>query len=443
MTHLDRYRSDWWAASLIAERTGNPRAVPRGVKRPTTTDEVAEILMRAAADRCPVVAWGAGSGVCGAAEPGSNALIIDMSAMSRVLAVDPESLVFTSQAGIMGPALEAELAQHGMTLGHVPQSFHFSTLGGWIATKGTGQFSTLYGGIEERLLAVEAVLADGSVVRSKASPRSSAGPDWWRMFMGAEGTLGIITDATLSAFPVTTLARWQCFEPASFDQGLDLLRRMMHAGIRPAVARLYDGSDAAVNFGGSFTSLLIIRFEGNFAEPQAAMLLELAGDIPVSDSAMGEHWWLHRFDAAEAYRTILSGDGPLGRHAVVDTMEVAAFWRELPSLYRVVRRALQDVGVMVLAHASHLYMSGGALYFTFLSGDCTSDEEAETLYHRAWDAGMRAALSVGATISHHHGIGLLKAPWMAEEAGTGMRVLRDLKTTFDPQMIMNPGKLGL
>ncbi|MEO7804189.1 MAG: FAD-binding oxidoreductase [Actinomycetota bacterium] len=443
MPGRERYRNDWWALSLMAERSGHPKPNPGDVVRPTSTQEVSEILSRAAADRRPVVAWGAGSGVVGAAEPGPDALLVDMGAMAKVLKVDEESLVFTAQAGIMGPALERKLGEHSLTLGHFPQSFHLSTLGGWISTKATGQMSTLYGGIEERLLAVEVVLPDGTVVKSKASPRSSTGPDWWRLFLGAEGTLGIVTEATLSAFRVTDGSVWLCFQPPSFNDGLDLVRRIMQAGVRPAVARLYDANDAGVNFQGSFTSLLILRFEGILVVHEVEAVLALAGDVAQVDPKLGEHWWAHRFDAAGTYRKLLAGDGALGRYAIVDTMEVAGFWSDLRQLYSSVKLALESTGVMVMAHASHPYITGSALYFTFLSGDSKTDKDAEQTYYRVWEVGMRAVLDAGGTISHHHGVGLLKSGWMAEELGTGLRVLREIKAALDPNMIMNPGKLGL
>ncbi|MGH2731821.1 MAG: FAD-binding oxidoreductase, partial [Actinomycetota bacterium] len=395
-----------------------------------------------------VVPRGGGSGVCGGAEAAAGMVVMDMTAMDRVVSVDRESLVITAEAGICGPRLEQALQREAMTLAHVPESFHLSTLGGWIATKATGQLSTRYGGIEERVLGLRAVLSDGAVVSSKPVPRCSAGPEWWRSFLGSEGTLGVVTQATLSAFPVPETASWECASFDSFGAGLEALRRIVQAEIRPEVTRLYDETDALVAFGslGLSGPVAILRFVGGHRS--VAQEVESAREILASCGARsigaqaGEHWWEHRFDGPGAYRSILEGKGVLGPFGVVDTMEVAAFWRGLGSLYEEVREALGAHCDAVLAHSSHLYRSGANLYFT-LGFSPASEEEAERRYLAAWEAGMRATLAAGATISHHHGVGLLKSAWMPEEAGSGMEVLRRLKAGLDPAGIMNPGKLGL
>lgn len=447
---LAQYRSDWWALSLLRKRRGDPAPLPKAAVRPRTIEEVAAVLRWASGRRVPVVAWGGGSGVCGAAEPGPEAIVLDLTAMNAVIEVDPRSLMVSAQAGIFGPALEEAIAAHGMTLGHVPQSFHLSTLGGWIGTKAIGQLSTRYGGIEERVLGLTAVLSDGTAISSKRVPRASTGPDWWRAFIGAEGTLGVVCEATLSAFAAPETTRWMGAAVASFSEGLDLLRRLVQAGLRPAVARLYDQADASLSFGAlglGSTPLIILRFEGAAALVEAEVLLAEkiaaeAGAQPIGPEA-GEHWWNHRFDAVAAYRRLLAGEGALGPLGVVDTMEVAAFWGGLEALYLRVRDALARHADVVLAHASHLYMSGANIYFTFLISSAADEEDAEARYRAVWKSGMEAALEAGGTISHHHGVGLLKSPWMADELGSGAAALRRLKEAFDPEGIMNPGKLGL
>jgi alkyldihydroxyacetonephosphate synthase len=440
--------SDWWALALLRRRRGLPPPEALGVVRPRTTEEVATVLRWASGRGVGVVPRGGGSGVCGGAQPEAGALVMDLTAMDRVVSVDPKSLVVTAEAGVSGPHLERALRDEGMTLAHVPESFHLSTLGGWIATKATGQLSTRYGGIEERILGLSAVLSDGTVVSSKPVPRSSAGPDWWRSFLGSEGTLGVVTEATLSAFPLPETASWEGASFGSFSAGLDALRRLVQAGIRPAVARLYDEMDAMVAFGslGLSGPVTILRFEGGHrmvaAEVESAREVLASCGARVLGSQAGEHWWERRFDGVGAYRTILEGKGVLGPFGVVDTMEVAALWRRLDSLYEGVQGALRSHCDAVLAHSSHLYGSGANLYFT-LGFSPASEEEAERRYLAAWEAAMRATLAAGGTISHHHGVGLLKAPWMPEESGSGMEALRRLKTALDPAGIMNPGKLGL
>lgn len=266
----------------------------------------------------PVVARGGGWGVCGAAQPTAESLVIDLSRMNRV-EVDPETMIVDAQAGVFGPQLDDALALYRLHLGHVPQSFHISTVGGWISTKAIGQLSMKYGGIEDRLVGLTAVLADGTVVSSKRVPRASAGPDWWRMFIGAEGTLGVVTDATLSAFPIPGHHEWSVWSFELMRHGLQFLRRVAQSQIKPSVARLYDPADAAVNFvalGIETGALAMLRFEGEppFVRAEADYAAEIAEDCGArrADEAAGPHWWEHRFDAVGTYRQILAGKGALG-----------------------------------------------------------------------------------------------------------------------------------
>jgi alkyldihydroxyacetonephosphate synthase len=445
---LTRYRTDWWALALLADRSGNPLPEPVAAVLPRTTDEVSEVVRTASVKGVALVPRGGGSGVCGAALTDEGAVIVDLTAMNEVVELDETSLIFTAEAGITGPKLEEALLETNMFLGHVPQSFHFSTLGGWIGTKAIGQLSTRYGGIEDRLRGLTAILGDGTVVSSRAAPRSSTGPDWWRVFVGSEGVLGIVTTATLEAFRPPEEVAWLGFSPASFSAGLDLFRRMMQTGLRPSVARLYDEADSAINFArlGISGAVVILRFEGEhrLVEAEVAVARDIfSPECADLGDAAGKHWWDHRFNAVDAYRRLLAGEGALGPHAVVDTMEVATFWSGLDRLYENVAGALAVQCDGVLAHASHLYLSGANIYFTFLISSASDDEDAERRYRAAWDAGMRATLEAGGTISHHHGIGLLKQPWLAEELGSGFEALRRLKSGLDPTGRMNPGKLGL
>ncbi|MGH2813416.1 MAG: FAD-binding oxidoreductase [Actinomycetota bacterium] len=443
------YRSDWWAVALLADRRDKPFPAPLAAVRPRSTEEVALVLEWARANGLIVVPRGGGSGVCGGAVPGEGSVVLDLTGMDRILDVDEQSGVVRAEAGVGGPRLEAALGEAGFTLGHVPQSFHLSTLGGWISTKATGQLSTRYGGIEDRLLGLTAVAADGTVLSSRASPRSAAGPDWWRLFLGAEGVLGVVTEATLEAWRIPETAHWISYRSSEFALGLETLRRLVQEGVRPAVARLYDPADTGVSFGrlGIGGTLLILRQEGprRVVDAEVALVRSIAEDEGLEDAgpAPGEHWWNHRFDAVETYRKLLAGEGALGKFGVVDTMEVAAFWSGLGRLYEKVGSALSEHVDGVLAHVSHLYSSGANIYFTFLISSASDEQHAESRYRKAWQSGMRATLEAGGTITHHHGVGLLKAPWLEPELGTGVEALRRIKEAFDPNGSLNPGKLGL
>lgn len=441
---LHLYAADWWALAMMRQRRGEPFASPVAAFLPTTVEEVAECVSWATASGYGVIARGGGSGVCGAVVPGEGTVVLDMTKMDQI-DIDPSSMVVRTGAGTYGPALEDALNAKGLTLGHVPQSFHLSTVGGWVATKATGQLSTRYGGIEDRLLGMTAVLADGDVVSNRPVPRSSAGPDWWRMFLGAEGTLGVVTEVVLSAFPVPPQSKWLEVKFGSFNAGLAFARELIVAGVRPAVARVYDTPDASVNFGalGVASPLGVFRFEGieELVSAEHDVALRLASDHEVVQIGAGDHWWEHRFKAADTYRQILSGEGAIGPLGVADTMEVAAFWPDLPGLYEEVVAAMGDQVDVLMAHASHLYMSGANIYFTFLIASAKDEHDAEQRYHDAWRAGADAVERRGATVSHHHGIGLQKAPWLTAEWGTGRKVNEAIKKALDPDGRMNPGKL--
>lgn len=429
------------------KRRGEAMPAPLGVVRPRDEDEVALVVRWAAAQGVSIIPRGGGSGVCGGAGSRHGAIVLDLTALDRIVEIDATSAVLTAQAGISGPVLESALTAEKLTLGHVPQSFHISTLGGWISTKAIGQLSTRYGGIEDRVLSLHVVLPDGSIIASKETPRASTGPDWWRLFIGAEGTLGIVTQATVSTFPIPPAVEWIEMLPKTFEMGLDLMREVIQSGVRPSVARLYDSTDASVNFGvlGLAQPLAIFRLEGPpiLVAAEATTIRKIASGTENFDAGAGPHWWEHRFQAAETYRKVLSGKGALGPLGVIDTMEVAARWTELPKVYAMVSQALQVESDAVLAHASHLYQSGANIYFTFLISSAADEKDAERRYMRAWEAGMQATIESGATISHHHGIGLLKVPWLGAELGSGMDALSRIKKALDPSNMMNPGVLGL
>jgi alkyldihydroxyacetonephosphate synthase len=446
---LDAHAHDWWALALLRRRRGDPLPLPAAVVRPASTAEVAAVLRWAAETRTPVVPVGGGSGVSGGAQAVPGALALDLRRMDRVLAVDEVSLTVRAQAGIGGPALEAALAEHGLTLGHFPQSFEISTLGGWIAARSAGQKSARYGRLEDLVRGLEAVLPGGRVVRFRAVPATAAGPDLWRLLVGSEGTLGVVTEATLAVRPAPAVVAHAAYAFEDFARGLEAVRRVARAELRPAVMRLYDEADVGIAFreasaelpGGA---LLVLRFEGDAladAEERAVReVLERAGGRDLGPG-LAERWWEHRNDAVATYREIMLG-GLLGPAAAVDTMEVAGLW-PADALYDRVRAALAAHADVVGCHASHPYPQGTCLYFTFVFLGSRDDRELEARYRAAWEEAARAALAAGGTITHHHGIGLLKAPWLAEELGEGMEVLRAVKWALDPAGIMNPGKLGL
>ncbi|HVL90260.1 MAG TPA: FAD-binding oxidoreductase [Actinomycetota bacterium] len=443
---LAAHARDWWPGALLRERSGEAPVRPAAVVRPSSAQEVASVLAWADRTRTPVVPFGGGSGVCGAAQAVEGALALDTRRLDSI-EIDDETLMVTAGAGVMGHALEDALSRRGLTAGHFPQSIDISTVGGWCATRGAGQKSGGYGRIDDMVLGLEVALPGGRLVRFASHPGTSAGPDLKRMFLGSEGTLGVITEVTLAAYPQPASVAHETFAFVSFGDGLRALRRLARDGVLPAVARLYDETDAGIAFredapGGS---VLIVRHEDSGAggASRRESVNAIAGDAGgrALGPGLSEAWWTRRNHAVETFGKIMH-EGLLGPTGAVDTMEIAGAW-PADALYAAVCAALSSHADVVACHASHVYPQGVCLYFTFVLLGSADDTITRRRYDAAWSAGMEAAIAGGATITHHHGVGLLRAPWIERELGEAMSVWRAVKAALDPNGIMNPGKAGL
>lgn len=430
---------DWWPQAMIWALEGKVAAMAAVVASPTTAEQVAEVLAVCDRARIPVTAAAGRSGVCGASVPVHGGVVLDLCGLSGVVDVDTTSLVLDVAPGTFGDHLEHELrTEHGLTLGHWPQSVALSTVGGWLACRSAGQLSTRYGKIEDMVLGLDVVLADGRAISTGGAPRAAVGPDLTQLFVGSEGTLGIITGARLRLHPAPTHERRAAYGFASFEDGLDVMRRIIQRGATPAVLRLYDATEADRTYHTGDRALLLVLDEGDAAVVDLTMELvaEVGADGHPEDVAHVGHWLEHRNDVA-ALEALIS------RGYVVDTMEVAGRWRDLPSIYEQTVSALQAVPgtVAASAHQSHSYPEGGCLYFTF-AGSVDGDDR-DRYYRAVWDAGTRAVLAAGGALSHHHGVGLNRNRFVADALGPAVEVLRAAKAALDPKGILNPGKLGL
>jgi len=443
---LAAHARDWWPLAMLRERRGDALERPAAVIRPSNVEDVAAVLRWANETKTPVIPFGAGSGVCGGAQATPGSVSLDLRRLDRVT-IDEQSLTVAAGVGIMGYALEAKLQEQGLTLGHYPQSIDISTLGGWLAERSCGQKSSRYGKIEDMVLGLEVVLADGRIFRTRQRPKSAAGPDLGRLFMGSGGTLGVITQATLACRRMAAHVEHGTYRFDSFAEGLEAAKRIAQAGLRPAVCRLLDPPDSFISFrekAPADSAVLVLRFEGDaLAEAEEKAIRDVVVSAGGEDlgPSMAADWWVGRNHAVETLQKVMF-ESMLGPTGLVDTVEVAGLW-PADDLYEKVRAALAAHADVVGCHASHVYPQGTCLYFTFFFGASPDDHVAETRYNAAWDAAMRATLEAGGTITHHHGVGLLRAPWLGEELGEGMEVLRSLKRTLDPNGILNPGKLGL
>jgi alkyldihydroxyacetonephosphate synthase len=288
------------------------------------------------------------------------------------------------------------------------------------------------------VVALDVVLADGTTVSTGGAPRAAAGPDLNQVFVGSEGTLGVITSARLRCHPAPAATRKAAYAFPSFVAGIDGLRTILRRGATPAVARLYDPIEADRSWSTGDQAVLLVLDEGDpvLVDATMAIVAESCATAAPMDDGLVDRWLGHRNDVSALEALTRKG-------FVVDTMEIAGPWSRLPGLYEAVLAALQGIDGMkaASAHQSHSYLDGGCLYFSF-AGRPPLDER-ESFYVRAWDAATAAVLAGGGALSHHHGVGLNRSRFMAQALGAGMEVLQSLKTALDPNGILNPGKLGL
>jgi alkyldihydroxyacetonephosphate synthase len=430
---------DWWPQAMIWALDGQLAAKAAAVVSPTAAEQVAAVLAVCNEARIPVTPAAGRSGVCGASVPVHGGVVLDLCGLTGIVDVDAASRLLDVATGTFGDHLEHTLrTDHGVTLGHWPQSVALSTVGGWLACRSAGQLSTRYGKIEDMVLGLDVVLADGRQITTGGAPRAAVGPDLNQLFVGSEGTLGVITGARLRLHPVPTHERRAAYGFASFDDGIDAMRRILQSGGTPAVLRLYDPAEADRTYKTGDRALLLVLDEGDLASVDGNLerVAEVCRDAHHEDVEHVAHWLEHRNDVA-ALEALIS------RGYVVDTMEVVGRWRDLPAIYAAATAALSGIAgtISASAHQSHSYTDGGCLYFTF-AGKVEPDDR-DRYYRDVWDAGTRAVLGAGGALSHHHGVGLNRSRFVAEALGPAFEVLVATKAALDPNGILNPGKLGL
>lgn len=440
---LAAHRRDSWVLSELFDLEGRPAPLPGAVVEARSTEHVSRTLALCRKAGAPVVPFGGGSGVCGAIVVPEGAVVLSTRRLDGLRALDAVSLTATFGAGTNGMEAERAVEKQGLTMGHWPQSIELSTVGGWVATRAAGQFSTAYGNIEDLLLDLEVVLPDGSVLRTRRTPRASAGPDLRQLFLGSEGTLGVITEVTLSLRPQPQARRGQAFSFENLESGIEPIRRLMHAGWRPPVVRLYDAAETSRLFPEicpEGRALLILLHEGptGAVDAQAAGVAAICGECggeEVEDSVVDT--WLETRNHVPSFRALLE------RGLILDTIEVASTWNRVAELYRNATESLRAVpGILIAsAHSSHSYQSGTNLYITFVARPEKPEDRAE-IYRECWRRTMEVALAVGAGISHHHGIGRVRRDVLSGEVGeTGVALLRAVKRALDPDGLLNPGAL--
>ncbi|MFO0627416.1 MAG: FAD-binding oxidoreductase [Polyangiales bacterium] len=476
----DAYAHDLWPRQLLATRGGaaRPRG-PRAVVWPRTDAHLAGLIALARREGLRLMPYGAGSGVVGAVQCDRATLAVDLKRMRALRRVDVREGHCEVDAGALGEHLEQQLRRRGATLGHFPSSIYCSTVGGWVVTRSAGQCSGRYGKIEDMVLGLDGVLADGSAFAvDGASPDA---PDHRALLVGSEGLFGFVTRARLRVWAAPTAWEGAAFTFASMRDAWEVIRALYQHGLRPAVTRLYDPFDTYVFMQGASSkhaeatpapaphafvsdamravlhhagglnallelatrtvytrALLIVVFEGDGGDEMREAVVRaraICAHAGGRDEGEGpwRRWLLRRH--AVSYRQ----PGMYERGAWVDTMEVAAPWSRLGALYDGVRSALSGGG-FVMAHMSHAYPDGCSIYFTFV-GASPSDHEALERYDATWREALRAAHRAGGTIAHHHGVGRAKAGAMGLEWGAGLRWIEALRGAADPDGVMVRGAL--
>ncbi len=451
---------------LIRMRAGDASSAPDAVLFPGSHGDVAAVLEICATEGVAVVPFGGGTSVVGGVEPlrGDFAAVVALD-LERIdeLTTDRTSLLGTFGAGLRGPRAEARLAARGLTLGHFPQSFEFASIGGYVATRSAGQASTGYGRLDKLVVGLRCATPSGEIV-VKRFPGTAAGPSLRELIVGSEGTLGVITEATLALRPMPEERRYEGWSFRSFDEGVEAFRTLEHEHAAPDIARLSDHEETrlalALAASGSITDrlgkaylkrrgheagcIVIVGYEGGPGDvaPRAregARRLRAAGGLSLG-TRPGESWLRGRY-GGPYLRDVL-----LDRGLMVETLETATTWTRLHELHGAVagaiRAALSARGTPALVgcHVSHVYPAGASLYFTWMAR--REDGSELDQWRAAKGAASDAIVTHGGTITHHHAVGRDHAPWMTAEVGElGVEALRAVKERLDPAGIMNPGKL--
>src|SRR5690349_520273 len=419
----------FWMPQMQLDRGVRP-PTPDVIVHPGSVAEVAEVLKAANAARSPVVPWGGGSGTQGGALPIHGGIMLDVKRLNRILEIDEQSLRVTAQAGANGGQLEWALNDRGLTLPHYPARANGATLGGYLAPRGSGTISTKYGKAEDLVMSIEVVLPTGAIVRTPAVPNHASGPDFMRLFLGSEGTFGVITEATMriARLPETRLFRAMLFKDVA--TGLEAGRRMMVDRLDPLVIRMYDPHSTAslvkrvlgYELEGAY---MIIGFDGwtEIATAQEKRALAICDELGARDLGRepGERWWNHRYDFYYP---------PLGFHlpAMYGTIETVSTFQGIERIYHAKKAAIEGTfgsqGVQYIGHFSHWFPWGASLYDRFLMKEAPADaQEAETLHNTIWDVAVTTSLKHGGMINEHHGVGLKLSRFMRAQYGSAWPLL--------------------
>ena len=442
---------------LLRMRHGDASDAPDAVVLPADHAQVLAVLTWAGEHRVAVVPFGGGTSVVGglaARRDGyAGVVALDLARLDRLVEVDAESGTAALEAGLLGPQAEALLSEHGLTLGHFPQSFEYASIGGFAATRSSGQASSGYGRFDAVVVGLRVATPLGTLDLGSA-PANAAGPDLRELVLGSEGAFGVITSVRVRVRPVPPVRVYETWRLDSFAAGTAALRDLAQSGLSPTVLRLSDENETAINLakpdevgagGDTGGCLMVTGYEGTADQVRARQAAVTARLEELGARCLGEEggaaWERGRFHGPYLRDSLLD----VG--VLVETLETATFWSNLPRLYDAVRTALTEAlsgpdgsgSPLVLCHVSHVYETGASLYFTVATAQQGDGLEQ---WAGAKAAASDAMLDAGATITHHHAVGRDHKPWLAREVGpVGVEILRAVKARLDPHGVLNPGIL--
>jgi alkyldihydroxyacetonephosphate synthase len=419
-----------------------------------STDEISKALKFCNNNEIPVIPRTGASSYEGLLSAiSTDTVVVDASAMNKILKIDIDNMMATCQCGVIIQTLENLLNKQGCTTGHCPQSQPAAQMGGLLSTRSIGQFSNLYGGIEDLVCGLEAVLPNGEIVRIRNVPRRAAGPDLRHLFIGSEGALAFITEATVKVFRYYPENFWKaCYVVPSFHEGVKAIREIITSGYRPSLVRLYDKSDFDYSFGSvelkEKEAVMFFLAEGPAGLAKATgeaidQIAKTAGAKYVGTGPV-DHWLDHRFDHFYLHKSEKRKQEYREKKAYYGVTEVSASWTEICALYDCIKKNLPqkiDDLILVGGHVSHCQQHGANVYFVYKFKVKSPETFAEE-HQAVIDAVCEEALKkeTGGCV-HHHGMGKMRVKFAEKEHGTSYILMKKIKDMMDPKGIMNPGTL--
>lgn len=441
------YSTDYfWLSRMILDKGGEP-ALPDYIVRPASAEEISKILKIANYYKIPVHTWGGGSGSQGGALPMAGGIMLDVKRMNRLLDIDTVSGTITCETGMIFQTLEWYANEKGFSIMHLPSCLTCCTVGGALAHNGIGVVSTKYGKIDDQCISMEVVLPNGDIIQTMPVPKHSSGPDIRQLFLGSEGTLGVMTKARFKMVPLPQVRRHHAFLFDSITTGYNACREIAQA-VKPSIMRLFDEAETVsiirkvIGFDkkGSFMNLTVEGWD-TVAAAEERIILDIAAKYGAEylGSQYGEKWFENRI-------TFFYPGHMMNNPQMFGTIDTVATYNNIEPLYWAMKHTIEDnfPGVRFISHSSHWYDWGAMNYSRFIM-DQPPDDPAECirLHNRIWNASVRTAIANGGVVNDHHGVGLKLGRLMKESYGPAMQVLEGLKKSLDPNGIMNPYKLGL